>query len=79
MTRACATPTACASVKRRGPPTSATMRAVADVLDGADFSPDRAIQAFAWPLLLQAAGRAAQAGGRLTLSARGRAALSAPS
>ena len=66
-------------------PTSAAMRAVAAVLDGGDFyagdDQDQEIgpiRAFAWPLLVQAAGLAERAGSRLRLTAAGRQAITAP-
>ena len=59
-------------------PTATTLRAVADVLDGGDFYADEEsvgpIKAFAWPLLVEAAGLATAAGSRLALTrAAGRA------
>jgi hypothetical protein len=66
----------CSKTTRR--PSSATVTAVAGVLDGGDFYTDEAIAAFAWPLLVQAAGLTELAGGRLQLTARGRTALSKP-
>ncbi len=64
-------------------PTSAAMRAVAAVLDAGDFYADGEeeigpIRAFAWPLLVQAAGLAERAGSRLRLTAAGRTALTEP-
>jgi hypothetical protein len=64
-------------------PTSAAMRAVAAVLDAGDFYADDdgevgSIRAFAWPLLVQAAGLAEPAGSRLRLTAAGRTALTEP-
>jgi len=53
----------CSESTRR--PAAATVVAVAEVLDGGDFYPTEPIAAFAWPLLLQAAGLAELAGGRL--------------
>ncbi|GGW45824.1 hypothetical protein GCM10010381_33830 [Streptomyces xantholiticus] len=44
----------CSEKTRR--PGAATVSAVAEVLDGGDFSRDEAIAAFAWPMLLQEAG-----------------------
>jgi hypothetical protein len=66
----------CSETTRR--PAAATVTAVAGVLDGGDFYADEAIAAFAWPLLVQAAGLTELAGGRLQLTARGRTALSKP-
>lgn len=62
-------------------PTSAGVRAVTAVLDRGDFYADPeigAIRAFAWPLLVQAAGLAERAGARLQLTAAGRKALAEP-
>ena len=59
-------------------PSAATVTAVAGVLAGGDFYPDEPIAAFAWPLLIQAGGLAELAGGRLQLTAKGRAALGKP-
>ena len=60
-------------------PTAATLGIVADVLDGGDFYADLdgvgAIKAFAWPLLVQAAGLATPAGSRLALTRAGKRAL----
>jgi hypothetical protein len=61
-------------------PTSAAMPAVAAVLDDGDFYADGEqeigpIRAFAWPLLVQAAGLAERSGSRLRLTAAGRTAL----
>jgi hypothetical protein len=58
--------------------TSATVAAVAEVLAAGDFYATEPIAAFAWPLLIQAGGLAELAGGRLQLTARGRAALGRP-
>jgi hypothetical protein len=44
-------------------PSAATVGTVAESLVGGDFYPDEAIASFAWPLLLQAGGLAALAGG----------------
>lgn len=66
----------CSEKTRR--PSAATVTAVAEVLCGGDFYPDEPIAAFSWPLLLHAGGLAEQAGNRLQLTSRGRAALSAP-
>lgn len=59
-------------------PTAATVAAVAEVLADGDFYPAEPIAAFAWPLLIQAGGLAELAGGRLQLTAKGRAALGRP-
>nr|WP_322749387.1 MULTISPECIES: helicase-associated domain-containing protein [unclassified Frankia] len=59
-------------------PGTATVAAVAGVLLGGDFYLTEPIAAFAWPLLLQVGGLAEIAGGRLALTARGRAALAKP-
>ncbi|WP_083418200.1 helicase-associated domain-containing protein [Pseudofrankia sp. BMG5.36] len=59
-------------------PSAATVTAVAEVLRHGDFYVDDPIAAFAWPLLLQAGGLAEIVGGRLTLTAKGRAALTKP-
>ena len=59
-------------------PAAATVTAVAEVLAGGDFYPTEPIAAFAWPLLIQAGGLAELAGGRLQLTAKGRAALGRP-
>ena len=48
------------------------------LLTDADFYPDEAIAAYAWPLLVQAADLAEVVSGRLRLTDRGRAALAAP-
>lgn len=66
----------CSEKTRR--PSTATVSAVAAVLDGGDFYPHEAIAAFAWPMLLQAGGLAQLTGGRLVLTTRGRAALTRP-
>jgi Helicase conserved C-terminal domain len=66
----------CSEKTRR--PAAATMEAVAGVLAAGDFYPLHAIAVFAWPLLVQAGGLAELAGGRLQLTARGRAALAKP-
>ncbi|MGI8816260.1 MAG: hypothetical protein ACR2G2_13555 [Pseudonocardia sp.] len=52
---------------------------MAESLAVGDFYPDDAIAAFAWPLLLQAGGLARLDGGKLVLTAKGRAALGQPS
>ena len=62
----------CSERTRR--PSAATVASMSDVLAGGDFYPDHEIMAFAWPLLLQAGGLAELAGGRMQLTARGRAA-----
>jgi hypothetical protein len=72
-------------------PTAAAQKAVADVLQGGDFyapadqeeesydpSSDLAIKAFAWPMIVQAAGWAHPAGARLELTPAGRKALAQP-
>lgn len=59
-------------------PTAATVAAVAEVLADCDFYPAEPVAAFAWPLLIQAGGLAELAGGRLQLTAKGRAALGRP-
>jgi hypothetical protein len=62
-------------------PTSAAVRAVTAVLGEGDFYGDEEIgpiRAFAWPLLVQAAGLADRAGARLRLTAAGRRALAEP-
>ncbi|MET7425391.1 helicase-associated domain-containing protein [Dactylosporangium sp. NPDC005555] len=59
-------------------PAAATVAGVAEVLAGGDFYPSEPIAAFAWPLLIQAGGLAELAGGRLQLTAKGRAALGRP-
>lgn len=60
-------------------PTAATVKLVAESLDGGEFhhSAHGPIASFVWPLLLQAGGLAELAGTRLRLTARGRAALAA--
>ncbi|MGR8009726.1 helicase-associated domain-containing protein [Streptomyces hypolithicus] len=77
MLRLCAAGKLRCSEKTRRPGT-ATVAAVGDILDGGDFYPHEAIAAFAWPMLLQAGGLAELTGGRLTPTARGRAALTRP-
>jgi hypothetical protein len=58
------------------------VRLVASVIDGGDFyvgdDDVGAIKAFAWPLLVQAAGLAASSPGRLVLTKAGTRALTAP-
>jgi hypothetical protein len=56
-------------------PSAAAVAQVAEVLEGGDFYLDEPIAAFAWPLLLQAGGLARLASGKLTLTPRGRVAL----
>jgi len=70
----CATGKLRCSAKTRLPG-AATVAAVSQALVGGDFYPAEPISAFAWPLLVQAGGLAELAGGRLQLTARGRAAL----
>ena len=62
-------------------PSSAAVRAVTGILDSGDFYADDEvgpIRAFAWPMLVQAAGLAERAGSRLRLTAAGRKALAEP-
>lgn len=72
-------------------PTEATRKAVAGVLSGGDFytpddedewegdpAHDLAVQAFAWPMLVQAAGLAEKRGDALRLTPAGRDALTGP-
>ncbi len=66
-------------------PSAATMRRIAEVLDGGDFymstkweAETGPIQAFAWPILVQAGRLARQDGSRLELTPAGRKALSTP-
>lgn len=62
-------------------PTAATVRTVTEHLADGDYYDDQEIgpiAAFAWPLLVQAGGLAALEGGKLRLTAKGRAALSKP-
>ncbi|BEL01927.1 hypothetical protein Q0Z83_001180 [Actinoplanes sichuanensis] len=66
----------CSSTTRR--PAAATVVEVAAVLAAGDFYRDEPIAAFAWPLLVQAGGLAEISGGRLRLTANGRAALGKP-
>lgn len=66
----------CSATTRR--PSTATVRAVAEVLVAGDFYPDDPIAAFAWPLLLQAGGLARLDGTRLVLTPAGRRALDRP-
>ncbi len=64
--------------EKTGRPSAATMHAVGSRLVNGDFYVSESIAAFAWPLLLQAGGLARIDGGRLRLTPKGRAALSAP-
>ncbi|MCZ6635587.1 MAG: helicase-associated domain-containing protein, partial [bacterium] len=70
-------------------PTAATIKAVTEMLLGGDFYPEnedlepyetdpRPIKAFAWPLIVQAAGLTRISGTKLQLSPTGRKALTAP-
>ncbi len=69
-------------------PTAATLKTVASVLDGGDYygpgdpgggiAEAGPIRAFAWPLLVQAAGLAELSGKKLALTRAGHKALSAP-
>ena len=69
-------------------PAAATLKAVAAILDGGDYyasedpeegiEPAGPIRAFAWPLIVQAAGLAELTGKRLALTPAGRKALTAP-
>lgn len=58
-------------------PTGSAIRAVADVLDEGDFCDDAVgpIKAFAWPLIVQAAGLAELSGTRLRLTKAGQKGL----
>jgi hypothetical protein len=62
----------CSEKTRR--PAATTVVEVAKTLSAGDFYPDEAIAGFAWPLLVQAGGLAEIAGGKLQLTAKGRAA-----
>lgn len=62
----------CSEKTRR--PSAATVATLAASLAGGDFYPTEPIIAFAWPLLVQAGGLAELSGGRLRLTAKGRAA-----
>lgn len=53
----------CSEKTRR--PSATTVRAVSEALGESDFSAAEPIAAFAWPLLVQAGGRAELAGGRV--------------
>jgi hypothetical protein len=66
----------CSEKTRR--PAAATVIEVAKTLSAGDFYPDEAIAGFAWPLLVQAGGLAEITGGKLQLTAKGRAALGRP-
>ena len=66
----------CGEKTRR--PSAATVVAVSGVLEEGDFYPGEPVAAFAWPLLFQAGGLAEVSGGRLRLTAKGRAALQSP-
>ncbi|MEV6341938.1 helicase-associated domain-containing protein [Actinoplanes sp. NPDC051851] len=66
----------CSEKTRR--PAAATVVEIAKVLSAGDFYPDEPIAAFAWPLLVQAGGLAEITGGKLQLTAKGRAALDKP-
>jgi Helicase conserved C-terminal domain len=66
----------CSEKTRR--PSAATAAAITGALADGDFYRLHPIAAFAWPLLIQSGGLAELAGGRLQLTARGRAALSRP-
>jgi Helicase conserved C-terminal domain len=59
-------------------PSAVTVRTVDSHLAHGDFYGDDPIAAFAWPLLIQAGGLAKVEGGRLQLTAKGRAALRKP-
>jgi hypothetical protein len=64
--------------EKTGRPASATVARVASHLVRGDFYRLEPIASFAWPLLLQAGGLAKIDGGRLQLTAKGRAALREP-
>jgi hypothetical protein len=66
----------CSEKTRR--PTAASVTGLALLLAAGDFYPHEPIAAYAWPLLVQAGSLAELAGGRLQLTTRGRAALTAP-
>ncbi len=70
----------CSEATRRA--TAASLREIDGALSDGDFYPivedPGPVQAFAWPLLLQAGAFAELAGGRLQLTARGLAALDRP-
>lgn len=60
-------------------PSAATVRTVGSRLALGDYYLDLPIASYAWPLLIQAGGLARLEGGRLGLTAKGRAALRDPS
>jgi hypothetical protein len=64
--------------EKTGRPSAATIRTVRSRLASGDFYAEEPIASFAWPLLLQAGGLARIDGGRLRLTPKGRAALTAP-
>jgi hypothetical protein len=64
--------------EKTGRASAATIRTVRSRLVSGDFYAEEPIASFAWPLLLQAGGLARIEGGRLRLTPKGRAALSAP-
>lgn len=66
----------CSATTRR--PAAATVAEVVAVLSAGDFYRDEPVAAFAWPLLVQAGGLAEISGGKLKLTATGRAALGKP-
>ncbi|HEY8721190.1 hypothetical protein [Pengzhenrongella sp.] len=73
----------CASGRLRcsaktGRPTAASVAGLASLLAAGDFYRNEAIAAYAWPLIVQAAGLAELAGTRLQLTPRGHTALTAP-
>lgn len=59
-------------------PAAAAVVMVREALWAGDFYRDDAIAAYAWPLVVQAGGLATVSGGKLQLTARGRAASSHP-
>lgn len=73
----CASGTLRCSEKTRRP-TAATIRTVVANLAHGDYYRTEPIASFAWPLLIQAGGLAKLDGGRLQLTAKGRAALRKP-
>jgi len=72
----CASGTLRCSEKTRRP-SAASVASLALLLAVGDFYPRETIEAYAWPLLVQAGNLAQLAGTRLQLTTRGRAALSA--